>query len=320
MLFAAAIVAGVLTSCSNSDSEFDDFGTISTYFSYQTPVRTIELGNDPEWDVTNDNNHRCVIQATMGGSYGNKQDVVLDYMIDPSLCDNLYFSDGITKVKPLPESYYRLADDKLRINKGQILGGVTVEFTDDFFNDPLSLSANYVIPIRITGIVQGADEIVSGKDYTLFAVKYINPWHAHYLRRGTDKVTVDGVTTLVERKQQYVENDEQVVITTKAYLENEFPVTYKDEKGESYVVNLKLSFNDNGECTVSSNTEGVSASGSGRYVTNGEKNSFGGKDRDALYLDYKVEMPARNTVYETSDVLVMHYRGVKAELFSTISK
>ena len=38
------------TSCENGNPEFDDFDYQTVYFASQTPVRTVELGNDPQWD------------------------------------------------------------------------------------------------------------------------------------------------------------------------------------------------------------------------------------------------------------------------------
>ena len=45
-------------------------------------------------------------------------------------------------------------------------------------------------------------------DYVLYCVKYMNPWHGSYLRRGVDQINVDGVTSTNIRHEQYVEKDE----------------------------------------------------------------------------------------------------------------
>ncbi|MCD8292199.1 MAG: DUF5627 domain-containing protein [Prevotellaceae bacterium] len=321
ILMGALMALGA--SCESGDPVYSDFDYQTAYFAAQTPIRTVELGNDPEWDLSDDNNHCIWIKATMGGSYGNKKDIVLNYTVDESLCDNLWFAEedvAVKKVTPMPTNYYTLDDDKLRINKGEILGGVKVELADAFFNDPLSIETTYVIPLRITGIVQGVDSILEDKDYVLYALKYINPWEAHYLRHGTDIVTSNGVVNGVARHYEYVENDEQVQTYTTGYLENSLPITYKDNAGVNYVVDLKLSFQEDGTCTVGSNTENVTATGTGKYVAQGEKESFGGKDRDALYLDYTVDIPDLNAVYQTVDTLVMQYRGVTQEYFSTVEQ
>lgn len=43
----------------------------------------------------------------------------------------------------------------------------------------------------------------------------------------------------------------------------------------------------------------------------GEKNSLGGKDRDAIYLDYTVDFKTKNMQYATKDTLVLSTRGVQ---------
>ncbi len=322
LVVALCMALGCL-SCESGDPEFPDFDYQTVYFASQYPVRTVELGNDPEWDLTDDNNHCVVVKATMGGSYGNKRNIVVNYVVDESLCNDLYFSEegaAMTKILPLPTAYYTLEESQICIKKGELLGGVTVHLTDAFFADSLSLSNNYVLPLRMTSIVEGVDSILEDKDYVLYALKYINPWQAHYLRHGLDRVTQDGVTTTVARHYEYVEDDELVETTTLAYLENSLSITYKDADGRNYVVDLKLSFTEDGKCTVSSSTENVTASGTGEYVALGEKESFGGKDRDALYLNYSVDMPELGATYETVDTLVMQYRGVTSEYFTPVEQ
>ena len=115
------------------------------------------------------------------------------------------FEDG-TPVLSMPSTYYTLAGDKISYN-GEHWGNVEVQLTDAFFADEKALGCNYVIPVVMKGQT-GADRILTGtpliegdkpvrtnsdywsvlpKDYVLYCVKYMNPWHASYLRRGIDK-------------------------------------------------------------------------------------------------------------------------------------
>lgn len=80
------------SSCENGDWSFPDYGTTTVYFAYQYPVRTIVLGNDEVFDNTLDNQHKCMIKATMGGVYENQTSPVVDIEVVNSLCDNLKFS------------------------------------------------------------------------------------------------------------------------------------------------------------------------------------------------------------------------------------
>lgn len=324
-IFALASLA-LFSACENSDWEFPDFDYTTVYFAYQYPVRTLVLGTDETFDNTLDNQHKCEIQATMGGVYENTTDRIIDFVVDNSLCDDLYFTGG-GKIEPMPANYYELASNQLVIPSGKINGGVEVHFTDAFFADPKSLENTYVIPLVMTE-VHNADSILSGtpvvenpnltmtsdwsvqpKNYILYAVKYINPWDGMYLRRGVDQITAGGATSTVVRHEFYVEDDEVVEFTTNSLKQAAWTL---DLNGQT--CNVLLTFNDNNECTLSTDTPNCTVSGTGKYVEKGEKNSFNGKDRDALYLDYTVDLDG--THYATKDTLVMRDRQVKGEWFT----
>lgn len=320
-LLAAGIALGVM-SCENGDARFPDYeGGVSVYFANQYPVRTIVLGEDR--GANKDNEHKCIIYGTMGGSYSGKN-ITVDIKVDNTLTDNLYFEDG-SPVQPMPAAYYTLASDKLHYNN-ELMGGVEVQLSDAFFADPAALSNTYVIPLVMTK-QQGASRILSGtplvegnepvrtdgekwkekpRDYTLYCVKYINPWHASYLRRGVD--VIDGSNKVVRHKEE-VEKDEVVELSTTTLKQVKFLVAVGAD-----ACDLLLTFNDNNECTIASATTGVTATGSGKYVSQGEKNSWGNQDRSALYLDYNIQF-AGSTV-ATKDTLVLRSRGsFKKELF-----
>lgn len=321
-LIPAVGIALSVTSCENGDAGFPDSDAgISVYFANQYPVRTIVLGED--MGSNKDNEHKCIIYGTMGGSYSGK-DITVDIKVDNTLTDNLYFEDG-SPVQAMPAAYYTLASDKLEYNN-TFMGGVEVQLTDAFFADPAALSATYVIPLVMTK-QQGASRILTGtpwvegespvrtnaerwsvkpQDYTLYCVKYINPWHASYLRRGVD--VVDGSSKVVRHKES-VEKDEVVKLSTTTLKQVKFPVTVGNNSCD-----LLLTFNDDNECSIASATTGVTATGSGKFVLKGEKNSWGNKDRNALYLDYNIQF-AGSTV-ATKDTLVVQSRGsFKKELF-----
>lgn len=330
-ILSAGVVIPLMTSCENQDISFDDYeGGTSVYFAYQYPVRTIVLGED-EYDTTLDNQHKCKIYATMGGSY-NGANVNIEIKVDDTLCDNLYFEDG-SPVKPMPAGYYSLASNKISYN-GDVKGGVEVQLSDAFFADAAALQNTYVIPVVMTGMT-GADRILTGTpliegdspsrtnaeywsvkpmDYVLYCVKYINKYHAYYLRRGVDKITENGSTTTNVRHGASVEKDEVCGTTTRTLNSVLFPVTTSLASGETLTCNLILTFNDNGECSISSATANYTASGSGKYVDKSEKKAWGNKDRDGLYLDYKIDFGVKQ--YETKDTLVWQRRGVSLEEFS----
>ncbi|MEI6945655.1 DUF5627 domain-containing protein [Paraflavisolibacter sp. H34] len=338
ILAGLAIAAGTLAACTkNQENTFSDFDYQTLYFGSQFPVRTVELGEDLFVDNSLDNERKVLVKATMGGVRENKKDVVVGVSVDESLCNNLYFSANGSKVIPLPSHYYKLASNEITIPKGSILGGVEVQLTDAFFDDPLSLVNTYALPL-VMGNAKGGDSILRGvssvanpnrsidahwvikpRDFVLYALKYVNPWHGNYLRRGTDVITGSVQQTLVRHKP-YVENDEVNKLSSASLSKLHFPVVFKNAGGTNVPCTLQLTFDASGNCTVASATTGVTASGSGRFVKKGDKNSWGNKDRDALYLNYTVDLSSQNMHVSTNDTLVMRDRAVTMETFTPVFK
>ncbi len=353
----------VFTSCYNADNDFPDYqGGTTAYFAYQYPVRTLVLGNDI-YDNSLDNSHKCQIWSTMGGAYGGR-DAFVEVAVDESLCDNLWFVDeggnASTPVLPMPSNYYQLSSNVIPYN-GDVRGYVEVQFTDAFFNDEKAIENTYVIPLLMKN-VKGIDHLLSGtpredidfspsrtnteywrvpaKDYVLYCVKYMNPWQGKYIRRGVDNVTEKGTTTTIVRKdfslvnsdlEHYKENpvnqnDEVCGITTKNMTQAIFPVSFKTS-GASVSCNLILTFNGN-QCTISTDDENVTASGSGEFITKGTERaeykdyqwgSVNGKpvQRDILRLSYNVSFKNSDIQVTTNDTLVVQTReSNQKEFFS----
>ncbi|WP_321424265.1 DUF5627 domain-containing protein [uncultured Bacteroides sp.] len=333
-IIAAIMMLGALvTSCENADWDFPDYGTTSVYFAKQTPIRTITLGTDT-YDTTLDNEHKCQIMATIGGVYKNETNRIINFVVDESLCDGLTYKDG-SDIIPMPSSYYTLASNKIIIPPGKVLGGVEVQLTDAFFNDPKSISTTYVIPLRMTN-VENADTILKSKNYILYAVKYINKWAGNWLSRGTDVIDDNGSVTTVARKANYIENDEVRGLTTNAYKQVAYPVStvvkvYNQDGTlgtKTLTCNLILTFDDNDKCTITSGTEGYSVTGNGTWTKEGAKKAWGDKDRDELKLNYvltyqykqKADGPTLYKKYTCDDTLVARDRGSKLETFTTKNK
>ena len=362
-IYGVALGALSLTymSCYNADREFPDYeGGTTAYFAYQYPVRTLVLGNDI-YDNTLDNAHKCQIWSTMGGAYGGR-DAYVDIVVDPTLCDNLYFTNeggnAAAPVLPMPTDYYKLSSNVIPYN-GEPRGYVEVQFTDAFFNDPKAVENTYVIPLLMKS-VRGIDHILTGtpregltpsrtntedwdilaKDYVLYCVKYMNPWQAKYIRRGVDQVTEKGKATTVVRKdmslvntdlEHYKENpvnqnDEICSIKTKNMTQAIFPVSFKTSEA-SISCNLILTFNGN-QCTISTDDENVTATGSGEFIAKGtEKQEY--KDyqwgsnngepvqRDILRLAYDVKFNDKDIQVSTTDTLVVQTRESNQRVFFT---
>jgi hypothetical protein len=193
---------------------------------------------------------------------------------------------------------------------------VEVQLTDAFFNDPKAIKNTYVIPLRMTS-KSNADSILVGKNFILYAIKYVNPWHGNYLRRGKDVIT-GSVNQTIARHKQYVEDDEVNKLNTRSMKEIEFPVVFKDKNGVNVNCTLLLSFDNSGNCTIAAATGTFTATGTGKFVKKGEKNSWGTKDRDAIYLSYQVTLPDMQV--SSTDTLVLRDRAVTMETFTPVAK
>lgn len=319
-------------SCKNGDNEFPDYEKgVTAYFANQYPARCVVLGNYPDGDNSLDNEHKVMILATQGGAYKSRN-LKIDVAIDPSLVENLTFPDG-SPVKVMPENYYSLESTTFTKKKDYLFGS-EVTLTDAFFADPASIKNTYVIPVRMVNAI-GADRILSGtpvdpesnparcdasawsvlpQDYVLYCVKYVNPWDASYCRRGVDQVNdaVSGSSTNI-RHEQYVEKDEVVRLTTKSMNEVVFPLSTIVPDGESVktlTCDMILTFNGD-DCSISTSTEGMSASGTGKFVKLGDKHSLNNEDRDVIYLDYQVNFGSRQ--FTTKDTLVVRSREIVPE-------
>ena len=304
-----------LFSCKNGDIDFPDYeGGTTVYFPYQYPTRTIVLGDDePSIDLTNDHAHKCVIMATFGGSY-NGINASVQVAVDESLVDNLYFDEnGLVPVQVMPSSYYQLSTTNLSFN-GTMNGVTEVQLTDAFFDDPDAVKATYVIPLVMTSqsgfgkiltgtLNEGAtgprtntsDWDVKPMDYVLYCVKFQNKYSGWWLTHHTTST-------------EDIEHAQTVEIKTVSLNSCSYTVSYQ-EGDQSYSADLLLSFNGE-NCTISSLTEGVTASGSGTWGDDTEKKAWGNRDRDGMELNYSVDFGDGHS-WSTNEKMVWQRSGVK---------
>lgn len=335
-------VAAALTSCENGNQEFDDYeGGTTVYFAYQTPVRTIVLGDD-EYDLTLDHAHKCQIQATFGGSY-NGSDGSVEIAVDNSLVQNLTFSNG-TPVQAMPSSYYSLSTNTLSFN-GTFRGITDVQLTDAFFSDPDAVKNTYVIPVVMTS-QSGFGQILTGvkkedgsgirtdesswdvqpKDYVLYCVKYQNKYSGYWLTNGNTSIDNIEKAGTVQVSTLSLNSCKYTVSYTREYHAKTFDAEGNEvNKLEQRVLSadLLLTFDGSDNCTISSLTPGYTATGNGSWGDDSVKNSWGNKDRDGMELNYTVDFGvddygnpiAKGTTHEK---MVWQRSGVKFEEFSPI--
>ena len=342
---SAAVLALGFASCENGDNEFPDYEEQTVYFPYQYPVRTLVMGDD-EYDTSLDKQHKCKIMATFGGSYNGSNGSV-EVAVDNSLVNNLTFGDG-TPIKAMPESYYTLSTKTLAFN-GTYNGSTEVQLTDAFFNDPDAAKGVYVIPLVMTS-QKGFTRILSGTpseegatpsrldegawkvkpmDYVLYCVKYLNKYSGYWLAEGKDIINDEIGQKTQDRKAASVEKRNVIKIETKSLSQSILTVSYPFEYNDvdkdgnpkistkTLTADLLLTFDGSDNCTITSATDGVTASGNGKWVDDGAKKAWNEKDRDMIDVSYEVDFGGGFTV-KTTDNLIWQRSGVTVEEFSPI--
>jgi hypothetical protein len=313
-----------LMACENQEIETDDFGSTSVFFPYQTPARTLVLG---EYDLgfnDNDNNGRFEIGVVMSGVFENQIDRRVFFELAPELIDANILGVDSVNVQVLPSSYYTIEQQSpVTIPSGSISGRIPIQLEDAFFDDPLSFNGenetHYVIPLRITDY-ENLDSLLTGvplvdnpikikeddwnpapKDYTLFGIKFMNEYQGVYLRRGEDNIVGTSqketiATSVIESsvidttsvyRAEFVEGDEVVPVLTSG--RNSAIVTNRVRRGlipSEDNVSLNMTFDDNGNITIT-NVEGdkYAVTGTGTYVEDGDE--WGGERRNVIYLEYE---------------------------------
>lgn len=332
------LLLSILAAC-NKENEFPNYKYSTVYFPYQSPIRTIVLGEDV-FDNTLDNQRKFMIMASLGGVYENKKDVTLDVALDNSLAQKLRFdaNNGGGEVVAMPSNYYILPKEmKINIPAGKVMGGLEVQLTDAFFADPRSVKNTFVIPLRITS-VSNADSVLRGtsakagadprkagdwsvapKDYVLYAVKYINPYQGAYLRRGVTEVKGAGgntsLDTTVVYRNEFIERDQVVNLFTKALTQDTISLNSKNKGNVNAPFQLVLNFDDNGKVTVAGPAAAAyTVSGNGQLTKKGDM--WGNEKRDVLHLKYQVDFGT--TTHNLTDTLVLRDRGVKFETFAPV--
>jgi len=335
-IFFLMVIAVTIFSCENAPVKFEDFETQTIYFPIQYPIRTISLGNDMV-DNSLDKEHKFHIGVNVGGFYdNNNREWKVDFNVDPSLVPDGYLMRGTGTLKVLPSNYYSLnPSGSVTIPKGSFSGLIEVQLTDAFFKDSLAITGRYVIPLRLTGsnnILHGqpgpyAPEVpdvnnpsqweVLPKDFTLFGVKYINPYHGNWLRRGTLTVR-NQEGKIVDTKiyhAQYVEQNDVVSLATVSLHTATSTMSIGSE-----TFNLRFDVEDNGKIEITSvaNSPIAVTYGTGLYKENGD--TWGGTPekptpRDAIYLNYFYKRISGVNTFtcEVSDTLVFRDRGIVYE-------
>lgn len=328
ILISIITLGFLLTSCQNENFSFPDYDYNAVYFPIQYPLRTLVLG-DSRSDNNLDKKLQFHIGVSIGGLYENKRDWKVSYKVDYSLVPpNLVDQDGDT-IRVLPEKYYSLSPaETVTIPSGSFNGLILVQLTDAFLDDSLSVAGDYVIPLSITR--SDADSILSGvpyvpnpnknipgdwnpdaqpKDFVLFGIKYINPYHGTYFHRGKDvKLDVHGDTVAINiYRQQYVVKDQLWQLTTTGRNTVETNGVGAQFNADT---RLELKIDSDGVIQIRSKASSLyPASGVGRFVKDAAY--WGGVKHNALYLNYIYTEGSFSHV--VTDTLVFRNNGVVYE-------
>lgn len=163
LLFIAVLLG--FSSC--YEDYVSDYETPNMGFAVAKPLRTVIADRD--------------MPIYIGVSIGGKREVDMSdwakFEIDPALVE------GTGKVL-LPSTHYTLSDDEyFRVRKSNLpVADVRIDFTEAFYNDPLSLKEHYVLPFRMTENSLGA--LREGAETTVAIIKYISTYAGTYYRMG----------------------------------------------------------------------------------------------------------------------------------------
>jgi hypothetical protein len=337
VLIYIILIVVVSAACQNQPVEFPDYDLKAVYFPYQRPLRTLSLGED-RIDNSLDKEGKFDIGISIGGMYQNRWDWTVDYVLDESLLNDVYTNTNPpNKILPLPAQYYTLnPTNRVTIPKGLYNGLIRVQLTDAFFDDPLAITGLYVIPLRLTAtsadsILQGKAAITnadprdishwesnrSPKNWIMFGIKYVNPYHGTYLHRGriirVNTATGTPVDTVVFRNK-YVEQDMLIKLATagrKKVVSNGLG----NRTGGDYAMTLEFS-NDKGNpgaITITS-AEGsdFTVNGTGQYFDIASSSQkWTGMTWQSMYLNYTWQDGTHT--HHVLDTLVFRDRGIKFE-------
>ncbi|MBE6250417.1 MAG: hypothetical protein E7111_02055 [Bacteroidales bacterium] len=266
-----------------------DFDKTGVFVAYQYNYRTFVL----------DEGEQFKFMVGLGGVMENDRDRKVSLVKAPHLLDgalecmkdankvsgeyvyNAFSATTIESLTELPDSYYTIDGmDGLTIRKGWHTASIVLKATDQMRNDPKMFGPYYAVAFKI--VKADADEIVSGKDYGVVAVKCENRFYGSWSH-----------SCLIEEKNASGEIVSTRYIPYATSDGNAYTLTTVDgntltcDKVAGDTREMTLDFDGN-DITLSSE-DGVS--GTGRF--NGDKLLQNRK----LYLEYSYANESGNTVY-----------------------
>lgn len=277
-----------LTSC--YDDYTHDYEEPNMGFAVAKPLRTVISDRD--------------MSIYIGVSIGGKREVNISdwakFVIDPTLVEG-------TGKELLPSSHYKLADPEyFRVRKSNLpVADVRINFTEAFYNDPLSLESHYVLPFRMTENSLGA--LREGAETTVAVIRYISTYAGTYYRMG--QVTeVDAAGNTVGDPQSYGDTHDISKCNTVTFRSQGAHKVIRPGLGSDNdgVGSLTLEMDASKKVTVSG-VEGKTGvtDASGSYRTEGDYDFAADPDKRAPQFDLEYTYEKSGKYYHVIEKLVL---------------
>lgn len=219
-ILAFIILSLAMVSC--YEGYIYDYVITAVYLPYQIDVRTFVVGEGMKVEVG----------AALSGVRQNTRDRIVNYELDNSLITpavlaqmksaQAYIKDNVasvTNLLPLPSNYYTItpSTSQMVIKSGDHMGAVWIKpDSAAFLSDPLTGSANYVLPFRLTDA--DADTILESKSTLVIGFIYENKLFGKYWHGGAALVNRPGKadTTIVYKTTIPIAETKIWTLTTTA--------------------------------------------------------------------------------------------------------
>ena len=251
LLFIAVLLG--LSSC--YDDYVSDYENPNMGFAVAQPLRTVIADRD--------------MPIYIGVSIGGKREVDMSdwakFVIDPTLVEG-------TGKEVLRSNYYTLSDPEyFRVRKSNLpVADVRIEFTEAFYNDPLTLTEHYVLPFRMTENSLGT--LREGAETTVAVIKYISTYAGTYYRMG--KVTEVDASGVAQAESVSYGNTHDIIkcnTTTFSSLAPRIVVCPGVGNESDKVGSMTLTMDADKNVTITGvNGKAVISNASGSYKTEGD--------------------------------------------------
>ena len=294
ILFAVAIVIGLLNGCKYDDSYLDaTIGYTMTYFASNSHTRTVIPGEGLYFGVG----------PAMAGVIENPNDQTVDIVFPRNEFPSSY------NRTLMPANYISNFSElssvvKVTIPKGRFLGLHTVVLDSvAFLNDPAALNATYAIPIKIVGT--SLDSINAARDSILITVRYQSTYEGYYFFKNSTITPEHGGTMFPSRTESYT-NESNNSCWTLTTLE---PFKVRAVSAvNAFTQSLQFDLSVTRDGTV---TYDISEAPNQTVEPEaGKENKYDSKTRD-FTLNFKYVKPENNdTTYHVSTTLYFRNRIV----------